>query len=212
MKSPVNRRLGLGLCTIAALMLTTLAARAADDPHAHHHHHAVDKTPGYARQTANYRIPEVNLVRADGQSVAFLKELDDGRPVVLNFIFTTCTAVCPVLSQSMVEFRRKLEKLDTDAPRPHLVSVSIDPEQDTPARLRAYAEKFGTDAAWNFYTGTTSTSVTLQKAFQAYFGDKMHHRPMTFMRAAPGQPWVRLEGFATPDDLLKEYRQLTVAQ
>ena len=208
MKSSLHRTLGLGLCALAAASITALA-RAADDPHAHHHHHAADAAPGYARQTANYRIPELSLVRADGQAVAFAKELDDGRPVVLNFIFTTCTAVCPVLSQSMAEFRRKL---DPQAPRPHLVSVSIDPEQDTPARLRTYAERFGADPAWNFYTGQTSASVTLQKAFQAYFGDKMHHRPMTFMRAAPGQPWVRLEGFATPDDLLKEYRQLTAAQ
>ena len=195
------------LCAAVALALTAPLCRAAEDEHAHHHHQ-MDKSPGYARQVASYRIPQISLVRADGRTVEFNRELDDGRPVVLNFIFTTCTAVCPVLSQSMAEFRRKL---CPSALPPHLVSVSIDPEQDTPARLNAYAQRFGADPAWNFYTGSSAASVTLQKALQAYFGDKMHHRPMTFMRIAPGQPWLRLEGFATPNDLLKEYRLLTAA-
>ena len=206
MLQTLRQSMRLAVCAIAPLALGTAPCQAADEP-AHHHHH-VDTSPGYARQVANYRIPELSLVGSDGRSVGFSQELDDGRPVVLNFIFTTCTAVCPVLSQSMAEFRRKLGK---EGEKLHMISVSIDPEQDTPARLGAYAARFKADASWSFYTGTTSSSVTLQKAFQAYFGDKMHHRPMTFMRSGPGQPWARLEGFATPDDLLKEYRLLVAA-
>jgi len=205
--SPV-RSLWLALCSMAALALTTPAAHAADDPHAHHHHQQADKPPGYKRQLSSYRIPELSLVRADGSSAQFNRDIDDGRPVVLNFIFTTCTAVCPLLSQTAAEFRRKL---GAEAAGVHFVSVSIDPEQDTPERLTAYAAQFGTDKAWTYYTGSVAASVTLQKAFQAYFGDKMHHRPMTFMRSAPGAPWVRLEGFATPEDLLTEYRRLVAA-
>ena len=206
-RSPV-RSVWLVLCGIAALALTTPAVQAADDPHAHHHHQLADKSPGYKRQLSTYRIPELSLVRADGSSAQFNRDIDDGRPVVLNFIFTTCTAVCPLLSQTSAEFRRKL---GAEAGGVHFVSVSIDPEQDTPERLTAYAAQFGADKAWSYYTGSLAASVTLQKAFQAYFGDKMHHRLMTFMRSAPGAPWVRLEGFATPDDLLTEYRRLVAA-
>jgi protein SCO1/2 len=89
-----------------------------------------------------------------------------------------------------------------------MVSISIVPEEDTPKRLAAYARRFDAGEQWGFYTGSVKASVTMQKAFQAYFGDKMHHRPVTFMRAAPGQPWVRLDGFATPADLVAEYRQM----
>ena len=89
-----------------------------------------------------------------------------------------------------------------------MISISIDPEEDTPKRLAEYAKRFDAGQQWRFYTGSTQASVTVQKAFQAYFGDKMHHRPVTFMRAAPGQPWLRLDGFASPDDLLNEYRRL----
>jgi protein SCO1/2 len=57
-------------------------------------------------------------------------------------------------------------------------------------------------------TGTLDDSVAVQRAFDVYRGDKMNHQPATFLRAAPGQPWVRLEGFASAADILREYRQL----
>ena len=124
---------------------------------------------------------------------------------MLNFIYTTCTAICPILSQSFAEFQRKL---GGERDRVRMVSISVDPEQDTPKRLTEYAKRFDAGGQWGFYTGSVQASVTAQKAFHAYFGDKMHHRPVTFMRAAPGQPWLRLDGFTSPDDLIAEYRKL----
>jgi protein SCO1/2 len=186
----------------AALAGLALPAFAADEHH--HHHHAAAK-PGLARQTAQYVVPALELVRADGTRASFPKEIDDGSPVVLNFIYTTCTAICPVLSQTFAEFQRKL---GDERGQVRMVSVSIDPEEDTPKRLAEYAKRFDAGSQWTFYTGSNAASVNLQKAFQAYYGGKMHHRPVTFLRAAPGQPWVRLDGFASPDELLAEYRRL----
>jgi len=180
-----------------------LPARAAQEEHAHHHH--AEQAPGYARQAGNYRLPATLLVRSDGVKTSFPDEIDDGKPVVLNFIYTTCTAICPILSQSFSEFQRRL---GTERDKVRMVSISIDPEEDTPRRLAEYAKRFDAGRQWGFYTGSAQASVSLQKAFQAYFGDKMHHRPVTFMRAAPGEAWVRLDGFASPDDLLAEYRKL----
>jgi protein SCO1/2 len=157
------------------------------------------------RQSAQYRLPTTQLVRSDGTRISFPQAVDDGRPVALNFIYTSCTAICPVLSHSFAEFQRRL---GTERERVHMVSISIDPEQDTPARLREYAARLDAGPQWEFYTGSADASSSLQRAFQAWFGDKMHHRPVTFMRGAPGQPWVRLEGFATPEELLVEYRRL----
>jgi len=199
-------KLGLA-CTACTLAMTTLSAAAA--PNGGHHQHQVEKAPAYARQVASYRLPETMLLRSDGAQVSFPKEIDDGKPVILNFIYTTCTAVCPILSHSFAELQRKL---GAERDQVRMVSISIDPEEDTPGRLAEYAARFNAGQQWRFYTGSMRASVTLQKAFNAYFGGKMHHRPMTFLRASPGQPWVRLEGFATPDSLLKEYRQLVPAQ
>jgi protein SCO1 len=197
----------LGSAAALALASSTLPAHAAQehDHHDHHHHHHAEKAPGYARQAGNYTLPQMLLVRSDGAKTSFPQEIDDGKPVVLNFIYTTCTAICPILSQSFSEFQRKL---GTEREKVRMVSISIDPEEDTPKRLAEYAKQFDAGRQWGFYTGSVQASVSLQKAFQAYFGDKMHHRPVTFMRAAPGEAWVRLDGFTSPDDLLAEYRKL----
>lgn len=178
----------------------------AGHEHEHHHHHAMTESkPAVQRSEASYELPALNLVRQDGKPVDFIKEVDDGRPVILNFIYTSCTAICPVTSQVFAQVQETLLK---DKLRYHMLSISIDPEYDTPARLSAYAKKFGATPQWQFYTGTAKASVTAQKAFNAYLGDKMNHLPVTFLRAAPGKPWVRLDGFASPEAVLREFRQL----
>jgi protein SCO1/2 len=188
------RKLRAFVAACAALTSSTLLAH---DGHGH-------DGSGYTRRIAQYRIPETTLQRADGTLAKFPQEIDAGGPVVLNFIYTTCTAVCPILSHSFADFEKRLGERS----KARLVSISIDPEEDTPERLSAYARRFDAGPQWRFYTGTHADSVRMQKAFHAYFGDKMHHRPATFLRAAPGAPWVRLDGFTTPQDLLEEYRRL----
>jgi protein SCO1/2 len=151
-------------------------------------------------------LPDVVLVRSDGKRVSLPKELDDGRPVVLNFIFTTCPGICPIMSHT---FSLLQDKLGPDRERVHMVSISIDPEQDTPARLRAYAKQFSAGPQWQHYTGSVEASIAAQKALGAYAGDKMSHDPVTFMRAAPGQQWRRIDGFASAEDLMTVFSDLT---
>jgi protein SCO1/2 len=158
-----------------------------------------------SRSTVSYETPAVTLVREDGKRVSLPQELDDGRPVLLNFIFTTCSSICPLASRTLEEFQRQL---GSEAARVHLMSISIDPEQDTPTRLTEYARKFHAGPQWQYYTGTVAASIAAQRAFDVYRGEKMSHTPVTLMRAAPGQPWLRIEGFVTPDELVDDYRNL----
>jgi protein SCO1/2 len=162
-------------------------------------------TSATRRSTADYKVPPIKLVRDDGKTVLLAEELNDDRPVVMNFIFTTCTAICPMMSRVFSQFQ---SKLGDDRDKVHMVSISIDPEQDTPERLVEYASKFEAGPQWRFYTGTTEASIATQRAFDVYRGDKMSHLPVTLVRAAPGKPWVRLEGFTTSDELLREFRGL----
>ena len=158
-----------------------------------------------SRSSVTYETPDVSLVRADGKRVSLPQELDDGRPVLLNFIFTTCSSICPLASRTLEEFQRKL---GPQAAKLHLMSISIDPEEDTPARLRAYARKFHAGPEWQYYTGTVAASLAAQKAFDVYRGEKMSHTPVTLLRSAPGKPWLRIEGFVTPDELVDDYQKL----
>jgi protein SCO1/2 len=171
---------------------------AAGDPQAHH---PASTNRDVQRLEAAYVIPAVELVRDDGKTVSLPAELDDGRPVVLNFIYTSCSTICPLSSQVFAQFQRALGAKHESV---HLVSISTDPEQDSPARLQAYARQFHAERGWDHYTGTMAASIAVQRAFRAYYGDKMSHAPVTLMRAAPGKPWVRLDGFATGRDLLAE--------
>jgi protein SCO1/2 len=175
------------------------SARQAADPHAHHRMPAAEAV---SRSTAAYRLDGLRLLRADGKDVTLGEELDHDGPLVLDFVFTTCTAVCPILSRTFAELQAR-----SDPAKPlRLVSISIDPQHDTPAVLRGYAKQFEAGKRWRFYTGTVAQSVAVQRAFDVYRGNKMNHVPLTFVRRGRGQPWVRLEGYASADALLRELR------
>lgn len=163
---------------------------------------------GIKLSRADYAVPDIWMVREDGKRVKLPTELNDGRPVVLNFVYTTCPGICPMMSQVFSQFQ---EILGTRSSEVHMVSISIDPEQDTPSRLRVYAKKFNAGSQWQHYTGTVAASIAAQKAFAAYSGDKMRHDPLTLMRAKPGSAWVRLDGLATAEDLLRQYSGLSAA-
>jgi len=150
-------------------------------------------------------VPEVPLVRDDGKEVTLPSELKDGRPVVLTFIFTKCGTICPVMSQTFARLQTHFAEHHQPV---HLVSISIDPEYDTPARLAEYASKVRAGPQWHFYTGTVEASVAAQRAFAAFRGDKMSHTPVTFLRAEGSERWERVDGFASPDELLGELHRL----
>jgi protein SCO1/2 len=123
----------------------------------------------------------------------------------MNFIFASCSAICPMLSHV---FSKVEGKLTEKGQKFHLVSISIDPENDTPSKLNEYAHKFEAGSNWDFYTGTIETSVAIQKAFNVYRGDKMNHSSVILMRAAPGKSWLRLDGFMSPGEVVHEYVEL----
>lgn len=187
----------------ALLMLSVSGAVIAEDEmdmHEHHHHHH-EMSMETKRSEVSLELPSIQMVRQDGKKVNFRDELKDGRVVVLSFIYTSCTAICPMTSQTIFKLQGKL---GGDLDKVHLVSVSIDPEQDTPEKLAKYADKFHASKFWDHYTGTEEASIAVQKAMEAYRGDKMNHAPATFVWNGKGGKWVRVDGFATADDLLNE--------
>ena len=184
------------MLTRSAVLLLALAAVSS------YGHELEERT---VSSTVQYTVPAVQMTRDDGKIVSLPDEIDDGRPVVLNFVFTSCGSICPVMSAVLSQFDHEL---GADRAHVHLVSISIDPEEDTPARLRDYAKKFHAGPEWQHYTGTVAASLAAQRAFKVWRGDKMSHGPTTFVRAAPGAPWLRIDGFVTPDELLQQYHRL----
>jgi protein SCO1/2 len=181
-----------------AVLLCTAPAMGAEDHSGH------QMASSVVRSEHAYPLPDVKVINADGKRMTLAQAIDDGRPVVLNFIYTSCNAICPVTSQVFYEFR---EKLGAESGKVNMVSLSIDPEQDTPRRLTEYAKRFGGAGVWSYYTSSSGDAMEIQRAFAAWRGDKMNHQPTTFLRAAPGRPWVRLDGFVSPEAMVAEYRK-----
>lgn len=167
-------------------------------------------TVSYRRSLQDYPLPSLSLRAMDDSDQDLATVLDGDGPVILNFIFTTCPTICPVLSATFASFQQQLTPEELS--RVRMVSISIDPEHDTPARLREYAATFNAGAGWRFYTGDLETIIAIQKTFDAYRGSKMNHAPLTFMRADSGAPWLRLEGFLKSSELLAEFHHLVASE
>lgn len=197
------------ILVVSGAVAPAIQSANAHENHDHHMMHDMANKQPIKLTTVSYDIPAIQLMRDDGKSVDLAGELGDGRAVVLNFFYSTCTEICPLTSETFSKFQAKLGK---NRDKVHMLSISIDPEQDTPASLRKYAKKYKAKSQWNFYTGTVAASVEAQKSFQAYNGDKMNHVPTTYLRAAPGKPWLRIDGFASPDELLHSYKELISAK
>ena len=164
---------------------------------------------GYVITTVPVSVPDVTLTGMDGRPVHFRAVLGDNRPVMLQFIFTTCPTICPLLTGTAARVREDLGK---DREKVRAVSISIDPEHDTPSVLRKYAAGFDADPDWLFLTGRLTDIVLVQKAFGAYLGNKMDHLPYTFLRRSPHDPWIRIDGIVHADVLEAETRKMLGAR
>ena len=105
------------------------------------------KTP--AEAAASY-FPNTVLITQDNQKVKFYDDLLKDRIVVINFVFTTCTSICPPMMANL----RKVQLLLGDRSKDvNFISISVDPTTDTPERLKDYANKFKIQSGWHLLTG-----------------------------------------------------------
>ncbi len=172
---------------------------AANDPHAAHRA-AMQKTR-YTATTENYATPDVELIDQLGTSVSLRTLLETDQPIALNFIFTTCTTICPVMTATFAQMRRELGDAGSDL---RLVSISIDPEYDRPDKLKAYSEQFRTGEGWDFLTGDSGDIVQVLRSFDSYAGSKMNHQPITLLKRPDSASWTRIDGLASGKDLANE--------
>lgn len=133
-------------------------------------------------------VPPITLV--DERGGEFTRASFRGQPSVLTFIYTRCPLpdFCPRLSSQFQELQRALARRGSDV---QLVSVTIDPEYDTPEVLRTYAERYDADPSrWTFVTGTPGEIATLAHALGVYYageGTALDHNLSTTLLDADGR-------------------------
>jgi protein SCO1/2 len=113
-----------------------------------------------------FPVPNAALTDENGRPV----QLDSmkGTVTVYDFIFTSCSGICPIMSRNMAELTRRVPK---EAPV-KFVSITVDPQRDTPEVLRSYASRFRNDDRWIFLTGDREAIVRLSvDGFKLAAGD-----------------------------------------
>ena len=164
-----------------------------------------ESKPKYRRSVEKYSVPDVTLVNQDGKKVKLAALINSGKPVMLDFIYGTCTTICPVLSAGFTNFQNKMGQ---DAQKVQLISITIDPEYDTPAVLKDYLKRFRAKPGWDFLTGSREDIDRVMRAFDAYVPNKMAHYPLTLLKAARSDQWVRIYGMVGMSVLMTEYAEL----
>jgi len=160
---------------------------------------------GYSRTMKQYTVPAVTLLNQDGKRVNLKSLTDSGKPVIVNFIYTTCTTICPVLSASFTNLRREL---GPDLEKVQFISISIDPEHDRPEQMKKYLSRFTTQKGWDFLTGSREEINRVLKAFDAAITDKMSHEPLYLLHGPQSDEWVRIKGLTWSADLMNELRSV----
>ena len=146
------------------------------------------------------KIPDLPVFDQDGRKLNFYSDLVKGRTVAINFIFTTCTTICPQLTMAMRKTQQQLgARVGRDI---WLVSVSVDPATDVPERLHRFAAKFDVGPGWTFVTGRKTDIDRLLTAL-GNNGSGSDHATTVLIGNEPAGHSVRSSGFAP---LLDEYK------
>ena len=147
------------------------------------------------------KIPDTVVYNQHGRKLNFYTDLVKGKTVAINFIFTTCTTICPPLTAT---FRRVQQELGERVGRDiELISVSVDPTTDVPERLKEFSAKFKAAPGWTFVTGSKPEVDGLLKALGAAVADKNDHTPMILIGNDAAGYWTRTYGLAPASTLVK---------
>ena len=152
-------------------------------------------------QVSKMNIPDIELLNQNGRKIHFYNDLVKGKTVAINFIFTTCTTICPPLGATFARVQKELgDKVGRDV---HFISISVDPATDTPERLKAWGEKFHAGNGWTFVTGAKPQVDELLRALRASSARREDHTPTILIGNDSSGTWTRTYGLAKAAELVQ---------
>jgi cytochrome oxidase Cu insertion factor (SCO1/SenC/PrrC family) len=159
------------------------------------------KTRATLDSSIKLQIPNTTVYDQDGKKLSFYADLVKGKTVAINFIFTTCTTICPPLAATFRKVQQELgERVGRDV---QLISVSVDPTTDVPERLKGFLKKFNAGPGWTFITGSKPEVEQLLRALGAYVSDKNDHTPMILVGNDSTGYWTRSYGLAPASAIVR---------
>lgn len=168
---------------LALLLLTAMPLAAQTDP-----------------SPAEKYFTNVELVNQDGQTMRLYRDLLQDKIVVIDTIFTDCTGICPVMSKTMARIQEHVgDRMGEDV---HLISISVDPETDTPAKLKKMARTYDAGPGWYFLTGNKeNVDFALQK-LGGYVENPEAHNAILIMGNTRTGLWKKALGLAASSKIL----------
>jgi protein SCO1 len=162
-------RVPVGVLALVALLLSALSAQAA----------------GWGKEY----VPNVPVVTQDGKTLNFYDDLIKDKIVVLSFIYASCKDICPLATARLAEAQEKLgDRVGRDI---FFYSISIEPESDTPERLKQYADAFHAGPGWLFLTGLPEDIQAIRYKFGDRRPDLVDHRNDVVLGNGATGEWQR---------------------
>jgi len=194
-----QKALFLFLCLFVAVFTTTQAQKPAPPAEPHDHSH-LSNTAESSSPAQKY-FTDVELINQDGKKVHFYSDVLKGKTVIVNAFFTSCTSVCPPMNRNMEKIQEALgDRVGRDV---FLVSMTVDPETDTPARMKEYAKKFHAGSGWLFLTGKKENLDWALYKLGQYVESKDDHQTVLIIGNEPTGLWKKAFGMANVAELVQ---------
>ena len=184
-------------------LLAVLATPASLPAHEKHQHGEQAKTaesggsvPVAPKQC---KFPNSSLVTSDEERIQFYDDLVKDKTVAISFVYTDCTTICSPIAINMGFLEDLLG--DRMGSTVHLISVSIDPVTDTPARLRIWSERFTPGPYWKFVTGKKRVVDDLLKSLNVFTPDYRDHPPIMIVANDKSRDCTYVNGLSSPKKL-----------
>ncbi|HET9711154.1 MAG TPA: SCO family protein, partial [Pyrinomonadaceae bacterium] len=150
---------------------------------------------------AKHYFTDVVLVNQNGEKMRFYSDLLQGKVVIINSFFATCTGSCLPLNRNLEKLQAGLgTHMGKDV---HIISISVDPAVDTPEQLKAYAKKVNAGPGWYFLTGPKETVDFVLKKIGHYVDNKQAHLDQFIIANERTGLWKKAFGLAKSDELMK---------
>ena len=148
---------------------------------------------------AAHYFANLSLVDQDGRRVDFYNDLMKGKTVIINSFFASCTGSCPVMGKTFQLIQNRLgDAVGRDV---NLISITVDPATDTPAKLKAYAKTMEARPGWYFLTGTPDEVGAVLKKLGQYVDSRETHVNIFLVGNDRTGLWKKVFGLAKPADI-----------
>src|SRR5262249_24345456 len=150
--------------------------------------------------------PNLPVVTQDGKTVRFYDDLLKGKIVVINFIYTSCPDICPIATARLTQVEDKLgDQMGRDF---FFISMTVDPEHDTPQRLKEYADAYGAGPGWFFVTGKPEDIRAINYTLGERSRKLSEHRNQIVLGNEPQGQWQRDNLFGDIDGVVTAVRRM----